>query len=202
MRAILINPYDQTVTEIDTTGLCDGMGGFYAILTKADPMFCSALVERIQMGTTVDVWFDEEANLTDGRPVFQFTGGQQISGAAILLAHDDGGASAPLPDWLTLERVAASVEWTELVTSGDFGEATTKDVDHPVFGKTRAIICGDAQPRTSRGYFVYCDGDHDEGTEPVRVLATSVLFNRRGDALAYAKTINDKRKPTIHEAGI
>jgi hypothetical protein len=200
MRAILINPYMQTVTELDTT---NDYKAWCALLDAADPKFCGK-VERVSMGQGVDLWIDEESALNDGRPVFTFQNGPSFAGVALLFGIDgDNGESRGLPDHVTLAVAKHVVTWTDLYTTGDFEPTVEKEIDHPVFGKTHAIITGDPIYRTTSGYFVYCYDERPEFPGAVEMtLATSVLFRTRGDALAYAATVAPSRKAEVREASI
>lgn len=143
MRAILINPVNRSVTEIDVTSPLDSAAGMYAHMRAADPGFISNMVECVELSVSprLDLWIDEEGALTEGREVWKLAGADQhFAGAAILLASTDEGESADC--FIPAYRVAKVVEWTNLETTGDFGESETREIDHPIFGKTPAFIGG------------------------------------------------------------
>ena len=200
MRAILINPYTQTVSEVDTNGDINGETGFYELLGKADRLF-SNMVECVRVGTNVDLWIDEEANLTDGRPVFELVDAMHMGGAALLLCNDGEGNCIGLPPQFTLDLVKSKVIWTELMTTGDFGETVEHDIVHPTFGPMREIIQGQPIHRKAAGYFVWCLEDTLRNDPEEFVLASSKHFTTRSDALVYAATIAPSRKAEVREAG-
>lgn len=65
MRGILINPCNRTITEIEVQ---PGLEGLYEAL-RADPSF-SDVVELVRLAPGLDLWIDEEGNLSAGRPVW------------------------------------------------------------------------------------------------------------------------------------
>lgn len=121
-RCILINPAMRTVCEVY---IASGLEGMYYALGKTDAMF-SGVVECVQVGRKADLWIDEESNLHEGRPVWDFCG-TTFSGSALVLYHDDEGESVSVPDFITPEAVAAGITWTDLETSGDFSAPHSED---------------------------------------------------------------------------
>ncbi len=145
MRAILINPYDRTVTEITVNPGLDSIGGMYSVLYRADPAF-SGMVECVGLSTTppVDLWLDEEGCLEAGRPVWQFGDGNgpHYAGACLLLCNDGEGDMTSLPPYITREAMARLIHWTNLETTGDFLPSREYETDHPIFGKTMVLEGG------------------------------------------------------------
>lgn len=197
MRGIIINPYLQTVTEEDIGG---DINSWYALLRQRDPRFTSNMVELQRMGDDIDLWIDEEGCLEDGRPVFQFKNGPAYAGVAFLLSHNDEGDSAPLPDWMSVDVVKSRIDWTGLVTTGEFGPATTSQ-GHPTFGPEMAVVTmGGPLYRRPASYQVFCLEDHIEGEPETMVPASTRVFDTRTAALAYAEGIAAQRKPEVREA--
>lgn len=194
MRAILINPYLQTVTEVDCNGDCEGETGFYELLGAADAQF-SGRVDVSRVGKEVDLWVDDAACLDDGRPVFQMLEGNYFAGAALLMCHDGMGATTPLGDWISLDAVRGIVTWPDLLTTGHFAGGGEADIDHPVFGKIRQIDNGTPVYRTGRGYGVYVE--RPDGWK----LETVVPFVTRADALAWVASVKSKAAFEIRELG-
>lgn len=122
MRGILINPCTQTITEIEVK---PGLEGLYEAL-RADRAF-SGMVELMRLGPSLDLWIDEEGNLSDGRPVFIFANTQPIAGAALMLCNDGKGDSISLDKRITLETINDAVRWTGKVTTGAMTETTSED---------------------------------------------------------------------------
>lgn len=108
MRAILIDPYTRTVTEVDNNGKLDG-------LYKA--IGCE-MVEAIRVGDNETMWLDEEGFLSEGRPVFRLNDNPQALAGRALILGDKNGDSAPTR--LPLAAVAHAVKWTDLESTGDF----------------------------------------------------------------------------------
>lgn len=197
MRAIIINPYLQTVTEEDISG---DIKDWYALLRERDPLFRSNMVELQRMGDDIDLWIDEEGCLEDGRPVFEFKQGPSYAGVCFLLSHDDNGDSRALPDWMKLPMVASRIAWTGLVTTGDFGPASRSQGPGPLGPKTTTITMGGPIYRTPAGYQIWCLEDHGDGEPENFVSASSKVFETRTAALAYAATIAPQRKAQVREA--
>jgi hypothetical protein len=127
VRGILIDPITETVSEMYIQPNLEGLK--YAL--SIDPQF-SGLVERVSVARSEDMWICEEGNLAPGRLVFSL-GGHTFAGAAIILAHDDEGES--VSSRLPLELIIGLVQWTNLETTGDFGEPREYVTEHPVLGK-------------------------------------------------------------------
>lgn len=194
MRSILINPYNQTVTEQDVGG---DIKDWYALLRANDPLFHSDMVELIRLGPGVDLWIDEEGALEDGRPVFQFEDGPAFAGVAFILGENDEGNNIDAPSFLTAELVRSKVIWTEMLTTGDFGPSSESVQDHPTLGPNTTVVRGgDTIYRKAAGYFVWCLEDDGE----TMTRATANRFVTRSDALAYLKTVATTRRPEIREA--
>jgi hypothetical protein len=110
MRAILIDPYTRTVTEIENDGTLDGL--YKAIQCE--------MVEAIRVGNNETMWLDEEGFLSEGRPVFRLgDNAQALAGRAVILGDKDGEST---PTKLAVAAVAAAVKWTDLESTGDFHE--------------------------------------------------------------------------------
>lgn len=139
IRALLINPHARTITEINME---DSLQGMYAAMRLADPSF-SGTIEAVRLGPGVTCWVDEEGNLSDGRLVWSFgTGGQKLTGGAILTGESETGETEPLDAEISIPIIEAIVQWTDLVSTGCFEPGTEGYVDHPLFGKTWAVMGG------------------------------------------------------------
>ncbi|TKD50565.1 DUF3846 domain-containing protein [Sphingomonas baiyangensis] len=87
MRAILIDPVAETVTETD---VAEGLAALKAALQ------CQWIdirsVGKDRAGRPVDLICDDEGRLIDGQRCFQM-GALLIAGRGLLLSHDDEGAT-------------------------------------------------------------------------------------------------------------
>jgi hypothetical protein len=112
MRAILINPDDQTITEIENSGsLAD---------TQASVQcrgVCMVRVSREADGSGDLLWLDDDGLLIAGKPVWRWAGYENpLPGRALILGVDWEGESAPAK--IALAEVKGAVSWTDLETTG------------------------------------------------------------------------------------
>lgn len=139
-RCILISPLARTVSEVY---IANGLEGMYYALENTDPAF-SGMVECVNLGQRdvrgVDAWIDEESNLSDGRPVFSFGGKIFFAGAVLILDNDGEGET--ISTELTVARVESMIDWTDLETTGDFGEPREYITDHPLLGPNTSVYEG------------------------------------------------------------
>lgn len=85
MRAILIDPFAKTVTEIDIDK-ANVLAGLYAA------MQCD-LVDVVRYNN-LDVWVDDEGLMKDGQKFFKMINGHQpLAGRAVIMESDDEGDS-------------------------------------------------------------------------------------------------------------
>lgn len=126
LRAIVICPSPRLIIgqQIEP-----GLEGMYAALREADSAF-SGLVEHISLGPNIDLWIDEESNLSEGRPVWELIGGHKFAGAALILCSNAEGESVSCP--IPIETVMKTVSWTTLETTGDFTEG--REYQDPKYG--------------------------------------------------------------------
>lgn len=150
MRGILINPHTKTITEVQVK---PGLSGLYEAM-RADPAF-SGTVELVRLTPSVDLWIDEEGNLSEGRPVFEFAG-NHFTGCALILGADGQGGSCALRHHITIRLVELGVKWTTLISTGDFGPSRTEDNQDgfvfvggaPVYQTAPEPVDNDATPLT------------------------------------------------------
>lgn len=123
MRGILINPYDQTVTEVSTAG--------------DDPAICKALTSpthAVSIFTILDVsehsaddsffaeslYLDDEGLLFPGRRMWRLKGyPSPLPGCGLIIGTDAEGDSTDTR--LSLPEVQRRVAWTDYESSGDMG---------------------------------------------------------------------------------
>lgn len=136
MRAILINPFDRQVTEIEIPksrgggrykAMYDALGGPGLPVDETFPddpeIWEPAGLERSKMevstfdiqgiGPGVDLWIDDNGRITDRQACFKFKRGPDVpwAGRCIILSSDEGGNTIDAPDWLTVEQVKSKIEW-------------------------------------------------------------------------------------------
>ena len=97
MRAILINPFDETITEVEYSG------DFRQIYELTD---CSTF-DIVMLCNTDDLYVDDEGLLKDNR-YFSWSG-RNFAGKALIIGHDDEGDS--ISSTYDLQEVVDRVEW-------------------------------------------------------------------------------------------
>jgi hypothetical protein len=109
MRAILIDPYARTVTEVEHDGTLEAM---YATIP------CD-LVEAVRISEHDTLWIDEEGFLSPGRPVYRMGENPQgLAGRGLIFGFTGSGDTVATK--ISLALVTANVHWTDLESSGDF----------------------------------------------------------------------------------
>ena len=100
MKAILINPFDQTIKETEYTG------DFREIYSLVD---CRTF-DCVRLTPHEDMYIDDEGLLIDNQRYFRMLEiGANYAGKALLLSHDDEGESVATT--FTLQEVKDMVEW-------------------------------------------------------------------------------------------
>jgi len=98
MKAILINPFDQTIKETEYTG------DYREIY---DLVSCRTF-DCVRLTIENDMYIDDEGLLIDNQRYFSIKD-RNYAGKALLLAHDDEGESVATT--FTLQEVKDMVEW-------------------------------------------------------------------------------------------
>jgi hypothetical protein len=115
MRAIIINPVDRSIAEIDHKGDYDAMRQTLQNLNGFFTGICRVGLTRID-----DLWVDDEGLLREGLPIFRIKGyPNPCAGGGLILGHDAKGDSAGTT--IHLDAVKYVVEWTEEETTGRIG---------------------------------------------------------------------------------
>ena len=100
MKAILINPFDQTIKEAEYTG------DYREIYSLID---CRTF-DCVRLTPHEDMYIDDEGLLIDNQRFFRMVEiGANYAGKALLLSHDDEGETKAT-NW-TLQDVKDMVEW-------------------------------------------------------------------------------------------
>ena len=97
MRAILLNPFDQTVKEVVYTG------DFREIYSLID---CTTF-DVVRLSESDDLYVDDEGLLKENR-YFSWSG-RNFAGKGLILANDDEGNS--MSTTYDLQEVIDKVEW-------------------------------------------------------------------------------------------
>lgn len=114
MRAILINPFDKTISEIE---ISDDWREINRVLASVNPLY-SGHFDVVRVTDSEGVYVDDEGMLAEGTPVFQW-GDYPLAGAGLILACDESGESVSTAFDMT--DVRANVTFPDLETTGDFG---------------------------------------------------------------------------------
>lgn len=122
MRAIRINPYDRTVSEVETSGRAEGQGdalpGLYALLSDPAHMVELFTVLSLDAGEGETLYLDDEGLLSPGRAVWRLKDyPSPLCGVGLILGTDDEGDS--IGTALTLQFAKSLVTWSEEETTGD-----------------------------------------------------------------------------------
>ena len=100
MKAILINPFDQTIKETEYTG------DYREIYSLVE---CRTF-DCVRLTPHEDMYIDDEGLLIDNQRYFRMLEiGANYAGKALLLSHDDEGETKAT-NW-TLQDVKDMVEW-------------------------------------------------------------------------------------------
>lgn len=134
MRAILIDPYAQTISEVEHDG---DYKQIYELIG-------AGTFDLVRVDRTNAIYIDDEGLLTadDNTRYFGLKGyGQPIAGKGLMLGADEMGET--IAATLTKEEVEALVEWPKVRFTG----MTTKEgrTDHPILGKGVFTIVNEAQ---------------------------------------------------------
>lgn len=128
MRAILIDPFLETITAVDFDGKDIGE----ALNIGSRP------VTTIQMMPTEVLWLDDEGLFQPKQRFWRLTGyGGNLAGYGLIVGSTKDGDFAD--SRFELPMIKANVQWLP-ATLRFAGMVTTEEViDHPVFGPTNAI---------------------------------------------------------------
>ena len=100
MKAILINPFDQTIKETEYTG------DYREIYSLVE---CRTF-DCVRLTPHEDMYIDDEGLIIDNQRYFRMVEiGANYAGKALLLSHDDEGETKAT-NW-TLQDVKDMVEW-------------------------------------------------------------------------------------------
>ena len=100
MKAILINPFDQTIKETEYTG----------DYREIYPLVECRTFDCVRLTIENDMYVDDEGLLIDNQRYFRMLEiGANYAGKALLLSHDDEGETTAT-NW-TLQDVKDMVEW-------------------------------------------------------------------------------------------
>ncbi|MGA0610027.1 DUF3846 domain-containing protein [Caldimonas sp. KR1-144] len=108
MRAILIDPFERTITEIDTIEP-GNLDSYYAALSRPGAPVTTFDVARYDEAD-IDIYVDDEGLIT-GRATafFQLGDLDPLAGRGVVVSTDDEGNS--MPPRASLEQVRAMTRW-------------------------------------------------------------------------------------------
>jgi hypothetical protein len=98
MKAILINPHEEIITEVEYSGNYKEIYSFIDCRT----------FDCVRLTIENDMYIDDEGLLIDNQRYFSIKD-RNYAGKALLLAHDDEGESVATT--FTLQEVKDMVEW-------------------------------------------------------------------------------------------
>jgi len=109
MRAVLIDPYTRTITQIDFGGTREGL---YTVLAARTVM-------SVVVGPRDILWHDSEAFREAGRPVFRLgESTTPLAGRGLMLGNSPDGAHVGTT--VPLQKVVKTVHWTDYESTGAF----------------------------------------------------------------------------------
>lgn len=134
LRALLIDPYNRTVTEIQHSGRLEDLyrtiGG-----PEWNPEACQTVCHA-DLGAGVDAWLDDNGNWTQAAWFRLGRNPVLYCGRMLLLGHDDEGRSADLPAVAEVALTQRLVEWLD--DNGALAWATEIDERAQKYAKERA----------------------------------------------------------------
>lgn len=149
MRAIKINPYDRTVTEID---VAPGIAAIYAAMSV--PKHTVELFTVISLDSRGDesVYLDDEGLLQPGRAIWRLRGyPSPLAGCGLVLRRNDEGET--IATRVPLAEMAAAVAWTDQESTGEIEPGRQGTMEGPDGTPWPAWIGGPPvlQPRGTHG---------------------------------------------------
>jgi hypothetical protein len=102
MRAMLIDPHEKRITEIEIE---QGIDAMYKAIDA--PRF-----DRAPLCKGIDMWVDDEGLLRSGQAFFSIAGiNELMAGKALLLGNNNQGESIGLPDYVEIKDLNRMVQW-------------------------------------------------------------------------------------------
>src|SRR5512143_3417531 len=150
MKAILIDPFDETVTEVEHNG---DYRQIYTLLSHPEHKVDCFTVVQIHQGDAIFV--DDEGLLKNPKRFFVWKGyPQPLAGKGLILGTDDEGNSVDAV--ATVDEVKKRVSFVSDIRVHDF-ESFESTMDHPLMGKNTPVF-------GSRPIFIRVEED-DNGKE-------------------------------------
>jgi hypothetical protein len=142
MKAFLINPYDETVTEIDDDFKGDYRRTHHHLSEPGRHEVDCATTVPISGGGDI-VLVDDNGMCSPGHACWTFDGADiPLAGRGLLIGTDrEGDYAAPNPG-ITLDLLKSKVVWLHLNSTGRFAPTTEETREHPVLGNCVHIIQG------------------------------------------------------------
>lgn len=150
MKAILIDPFDETVTEVEHNG---DYRHIYTLLSHPEHKVDCFTIVQITQGDAIFV--DDEGLLKDPKHFFVWKGyPQPLAGKGLILGTNDEGDSVDVVT--TVDEVKKRVSFRHDIRLLDF-ESFESTMDHPIMGKDTPVF-------GSRPIFIRVEED-DNGKE-------------------------------------
>lgn len=147
MKAILIDPFDETVTEVEHNG---DYRQIYTLLSHPEhPVSCFTVV---QIENNDAIFVDDEGLLKDPKYFFSYEGyPQPLAGKGLILGTNDEGDSVDVVT--TVDDIKKRVSFRHDLRLLDF-ESFESTMDHPLMGKNTPVF-------GSRPIFIRVEDDQD-----------------------------------------
>lgn len=153
MRAILINPYQRTITEVVDPDLqADTRRQYRAIYRHLTEPGIHAvdLFSIIQIEEAESMFVDDEGLMGAGHHCFQIWGrGAPIAGRALIMGFDHRGDNAS--SRMTIDAVEKTVTFMNSETTGELAPFRRAYIDHPRLGRILSYIGGRPVLRPIKG---------------------------------------------------
>lgn len=132
MKAYLIDPFEQTITEVEHDGKLETI---YALIQCGDSGF-----DLVHFGTNRDgIFVDDEGLYKKDQRYFVLEGfPSPLAGRGLVTGCDDEGETvAPK---ISLRHLVEKISWAPPTMRFSHINTTTGTVMHPVFGKAAQIV--------------------------------------------------------------
>lgn len=142
-NGIAINPWDRTVTLVDTEGSVWGLAALKKALAGPNRETSDG-IDSVRLESGDCLWVDGDGLLTPDMPIFRLAGyDNPLAGIGLVL-----GLNAPgdcVSPKLSPEHVRLMIGWTDLATTGDM-MGPLPDTTEVRFGQEFTVITPSAGP--------------------------------------------------------
>ncbi len=125
MRAIIINPWHRTVTEIE--GPYGHLVGMYQGLSEPG-VHEAKDIDRVRISQRDCIWVDGEGYMKEGLPIWRLSGYEPVlAGRGLLLGLDEAGEN--ISPGVVAEFMTQFIHWSDEETTGELGPTTEGEQD-------------------------------------------------------------------------